>query len=181
VSAAAQDAGVASGLANAYADLPIDARRRFVDAVVLDGEKDGAHVAATLATLLGVEPDPSLSLMIFQAMTSLDREGLEPSADQAAWWGGTLEAGAAAICRPLYSNFIELVMLGWDTEGVRWTRFEPLTHEHEIDGHFARSPALGLEVASFRETLDRVAEVIWRHIRRTGTAPESADLLRALF
>jgi len=182
VAAACAAAGAAEGLASAYVAMNPAARRRMVDVVAEDARAEGAAPAVALAPLLGVEEDPAIAQAIFDAMRSDEGQGLDAASDARALVAGTGERGAAALVRPLYGRFVEVLGLAWDQDGVTGSCFEPLVEDQDVERHLVDLPRAGeLEGRPFALGLQRVVEALWRHRRRHGHLPQGlapfADLL----
>ncbi len=182
VAAACHDPGAAQGLAAAYVALEPPHRRRMVEAVCRDARAEGEAPAVALAPLLGVENDPAIARAIARAMEEDGGRGLGTETGARALLAGTDERGTAALIRPLYGRFVELLGLSWDVSGVTLSRFEPLLDGQRIDAHLAEMPdAPGLRESPFGHGVQRVTEVLWRHLRRHGCLPSGlgrfADVL----
>lgn len=176
VAAACTDAGAAEGLAAAYASMDPAGRRRLVDAVAHDARLEGVSPAVALAALLGVEEDPAIARAIFEGMEAAGGEGLAVAQGATALLAGTGDAGQAVLVRPLYGAFVELFALEWDESGVIRSSVDPLLEIERLDRRVAELPDPELlEEAPFGRAVERVADVLWRHLRRHGQLPDGVE------
>jgi hypothetical protein len=178
VAAAASDAGAAEGLATAYASMGPEGRRQLVEAVVDDARLDAISPAAALAALLGVETEASIAHVIFRALRETGGEGLTVPAAPRALWEGDADRGSAALVRPLYGRFVELLHVAWNADGIAHATTDPLVGGDEVERRLAALPESdALEPAAFDRTVDRLAVVLWRHRRRHGDLPPALHRL----
>ncbi len=176
VAAACSDAGAAEGLAAAYAALDVDGRRRLVAAVADDARREGVSASVALAALLPAEVDPAIAASIFEAMHAAGGEGLRSDEDARARLRGDAETGAAVLVRPLYGTFVEVFALSWEHSVVTSAVVEPLIERERVDRTVAASlRASELTEAPFSRAVERVAHVIWSHLRRHGALPAGAE------
>lgn len=183
LSAAAENASAARGLALAYAALDRPQRQQLIDAVIADTRAASMDPSAVLAPLLGVEVDVELARYIASAISASGGAGLRCNASCRALIAGDASDGGALLARPLYGRFVEVLGLGWNRErGIVHTLFEPLASANELE-RFARDLPWGaqLEEMPVAFALDTVVMALWQHRRLHGELPELVARFADLF
>lgn len=179
--AACSDAEAAEGLAAAYVALPAESRARFVAAVEQDARLEGVSPAVALAALLGAETEPEIARSLYEAIRRTGGEGLTARTPDRALGTGDTTRGSAVLIRPLFSGFSELLHVTWDPKGVTEAGGDPLLDGTALERRLASLPAIGaLGPLPFDRAVDRVATVLWRHIRRHGAPPAGLHRFAAL-
>lgn len=173
------DSAAAYGLAFAYADLPRQARRRLVDAVVAEV---GAGPSAPLALLLSVETDPRNAEHLVRAIGRAGDGALRATVEAGGYVCRDDAHDAAFLIRPLWGPFVEVFGLRRARAGGDLTRVaEPLLTERELP---TRLRELGVPVdaprVSYTEALDAVVRLAWAERQFTGAMPRGLERLAAL-
>lgn len=181
--AAATDPAAARGLAGAYAQLAVLARRRIIEAVLADANAEGISPSPALIALLAVEDDPELARLIADGLNSAGGDGLRSTVSLRALLAGDEERGGVLLIRPLHGTFVEVLALAWTSgDGVTHALFDPLIDDSAASSHIMRLP----EGLRFEETptplaVDVLAAVLWSHRRKHGSLPPGVERFSDLF
>lgn len=178
---AAAEPELARGLAGAYADLPVDARRRLVDAVVADARSCGLAPAHVLVHLLAVEEDAEVARAIAELVCADREAALEPSTGDEGLLAGDDGCGAAALLQPLHGDLVELLAVRWEDGAVCRAVFEPVLRRHEVGERLAALDLGGLRPVAPQRATEALALPLWRHLRAGHPAPAGVERFARLF
>ncbi len=182
VAASVDDSRAARGLAYAYAELPRDARRRLVDAVMTDSARESIAAAVPLALLLSVESDPANIEYLFRSLAQVELGALESQTPPRGYLGQSESGFVAVVMRPLYAGYVELFGVRANVLGEVEARLQdPLVSLSEADSLVANL-AQGIDIAevTYGRALDEVAKAAWAHRRLRGSMPDGCERLAAL-
>ena len=184
VALAGRDPAAASGLAAAYSDLTADARRRLVQAVIADTAGIGSgSTASALLPLLAVESDPQIARNIADAVVATGGTGIWPQSKRRSMLAGTEAEGMLVLIRPLYGEFVEVLILTWERREITSARLEPMVCRDAVLDRVGSSVRWAARLADV--PLDRavavVTPVLWHHRRSHGSLPEELRTFTDLF
>lgn len=183
VDAACTSGETTEGLAAAWIGLDRDHRRLLVEAIVSDADAEGVSAASVLAALLSVEDDAEVARALADALRrAAARETLRPAERTRALFAGTEEAGTVVVVRPLHGEFVEVLGVAWEEQGITSALFEPYVHRGELDEVVRRIADIErLTDAAVPFVMDRLAPVVWRQRREGKPLPAGLDRFADLF
>lgn len=176
VRAAQEDPDVASGLAIAYSEMPLEARSKLLDA--LDEEED---TGGALALLLGVEEHPELAERIASALRERPQwPAVAERRDAAFTWGGLPEGGIGVV-RHLHGEFVDLLRVSWRGDALE-AEASPVSSGVDLE---ALRTKVGIpadaEPIPFEHAVDSLTQVLWRARQAGGEMPPAVHAFAELF
>jgi hypothetical protein len=175
---ATEDGDAASGLALGYEQLTPGERRCLVDVVRSDASAEGLDPAPLLLALLSVEPDLEIARAIAAALAH-ESGPVAAGAAEARLREGS-GRGAAALIQPLHGSFVEAWAVRWDGASITGSHFFPMVTSAVLEEELGRF-AGPLEPVPMQDTVDRVATLLWPHLRGGGRAPRGLARFAGLF
>lgn len=169
--AAGRDPEAASGLALAYADMPVAAREKLIEAI--------QHDPNALALLLGVERDPILARTLADALRASSAQPSEERDVAFAWGDG--QSGGVGIVRQLHGGFVDTLRVSWTPDAVE-AQVLPIGRVEDIVALRRRAavPETARRVPH-EHAIDALSETLWRHHRAGRAIPGDVQAFADLF
>ncbi len=183
LAAAARDPAAARGLASAYGELDLVARRRIIEAIVADADAEGIAASHALLPLLAVEDDAEVAREIAAAIERENLDGIRGTSQPRAHLAGDETRGAAILVRPLHGDFVEVLTFIWTDRAITQCFFEPMLRaDHVLEREVARLPeGLRYEDVPVPYAIDMVTPLLWAYGRTQGALPTGAERFADLF
>jgi len=182
LAALGSDAEAALAASMAYAQLEAPGREQWLAALEHDlGAVEVAPVAA-YAPLLAVERDPERRSRMLQAMGN--RVHRTATWSEARALHGISRDGrrVAAIVRPSYLDFVEVLAFGYHPrEGIDWVRHDPIVGAPSAPALGQELNGIALQSTSVGAVVDELAHAVVAHTRSARPIPDALRAFADLF
>ncbi len=156
------DPDALDGLAFSYGELPVHERPALIRAVL----QDAADPTQALMAMLAVEDEPGLCRRLAGLI------GKHGRFEQRAYLRGDAHQGQASLVQSISGTSPEALKVSWKDSEI-----DEIGIEARLD-----LDVLGTEPAvSVAEVVDRLAPLLWRHLRGGGHLPRGAERFAGFF
>jgi hypothetical protein len=181
LNALATDSKAALAAAMAYRELNTAGRDRWLSALEQDTAGLSVPKIAVYMPLLFVEHDPE---RLDRIARSMDWSEDPRSNRRAMALKGMGKNGlcVGAIVRPLYLNFSEVLVCGYDpSRGFEWVRHDPIMNVTEAPMPGVLLEGVKLERTPLKSLIDELAHSVLAHQRQGRSLPEALRVFADLF